>query len=71
MYLLKKLITFKVDLSQIKDIVFISTLCYNVYLNKINAEILNKQNLAVVELCEKMSLRMNTLEQKPIFEPSG
>lgn len=57
-----------INLTILKDLVFISSLCYNVYLNHANAEILNKQNLAVIELCDKLSLKIINLEQKIILK---
>lgn len=57
-----------INVTILKDLVFISSLCYNVYLNHANAEILNKQNLAVIELCDKLSLKIINLEQKIILK---
>jgi len=57
-----------ISLASLKDVLFIITLCYNGYLNHINNATLNKQNLAVIELCDKLSLKITALEERSIIK---
>jgi len=58
----------KLDNTGLKDFLLIASLCYNGYLNHLNSKILSKQNLAVIELCDKLSLKIALLEQKSFIK---